>query len=64
LRPRRTRGSLLAMPTNDREPIRELVKELDRLLDTQPDPEVRDMIWELMMDVQEYRRKKDQEKKS
>lgn len=42
------------------DPLRHLVKELDRLLDLPVNEEVREMLWALLSDVNEYRRKKSQ----
>jgi hypothetical protein len=43
----------------EKEPLRELVKDLDRLLDWQLPEEIHEKIWTLIGDVQDYRRKKD-----
>jgi len=46
------------MPAPEKDPLIELVKELDRLHDLEIDDAVRDMIWTLISEVDEYRRKK------
>jgi hypothetical protein len=38
-------------------PVLEVVKELDRLLELKIPQEVKEMIWSLMADVQDYRRR-------
>jgi hypothetical protein len=49
------------MRPKDEDPLLTLVKELDRLHDLQIDDAVRDMVWKLICDLQDYRWKKGRE---
>jgi hypothetical protein len=40
------------------------LKDIDRLYELETDEEVREMLWRLLSDLQDYRRKKDLERKA